>query len=96
MCRENKRVSSIVSQAVGRTAGGPLAPVAFDKSGNLYGTTYVGGSDNEGVIFERTYANGQWNEGVVYNFTDNDGANPQAGVVIDQRNCGHRLGYAGR
>ena len=32
----------------------PLSGVALDTSGNLYGTTYYGGSDNFGVVWEIT------------------------------------------
>jgi uncharacterized repeat protein (TIGR03803 family) len=32
----------------------PSAGLAFDKAGNLYGTTYFGGTNNDGVIFEIT------------------------------------------
>lgn len=32
--------------------GGPAAGLIADKSGNLYGTTRVGGANNQGVVFE--------------------------------------------
>src|SRR5579872_606702 len=79
--------SVIYSFNGGNEGGGPsFAPVAFDRSGNLYGTTSVGGAGNGGVVFELTYANGQWNEEVLHNFTGYDGAFPQAGVIIDESN----------
>ncbi|MGB6677311.1 MAG: choice-of-anchor tandem repeat GloVer-containing protein [Terriglobales bacterium] len=32
----------------------PYAGLALDRSGNMYGTTYFGGADNQGVVFEFT------------------------------------------
>ena len=67
----------------------PLAPVVFDKSGNLYGTTSLGGifgGFGWGTVFELSPgANGQWTETVLHSFNDNglDGAAPYAGVVLD-------------
>jgi uncharacterized repeat protein (TIGR03803 family) len=46
----------------------PAAGVIFDKSGNLFGTTYRGGAYGLGTIFELTPNNGQWTEKVLYSF----------------------------
>src|ERR1017187_704147 len=47
----------------------PLAGLIFDAAGNLYGTTYVGGSYGYGTAFELTPAGGgTWNEKVLYSF----------------------------
>ncbi len=63
-----------------------------DSEGNLYGTTFVGGTHNAGVIFEVSPppgGSGPWTEKVLYNFCSAahcaDGANPYAGVVFDSR-----------
>jgi uncharacterized repeat protein (TIGR03803 family) len=64
-------------------AGGakPYAGVAFDRAGNLYGTTYYGGANNFGIVYKLS-RNGQ--QTVLYNFTGGaDGANPDTGVVLD-------------
>ena len=60
---------------------GPNAGVAFDKSGNLYGTTYSGGTDNAGVVFELP-AGGA--ETVLHHFLRNsaDGINPYASLIF--------------
>jgi uncharacterized repeat protein (TIGR03803 family) len=71
------------------TGGGdgadPLAGLVFDPVGNLYGTTYMGGTVvgnfSYGVVFKLDPA-GQ--ETVLYSFTDgNDGGFPGAGLARD-------------
>ncbi|MFY9675369.1 MAG: choice-of-anchor tandem repeat GloVer-containing protein [Terriglobales bacterium] len=63
----------------------PAAGVAFDKSGNLYGTTYVGGANDCGVVFELSpQAGGTWTQKVLYSFTGSpDGCEPESGVIFD-------------
>ena len=61
----------------------------FDAAGNLYGTTYYGGSSSCGgcgVVFELTpNPDGTWTEQVLYPFTGGptDGANPRVGMILD-------------
>jgi uncharacterized repeat protein (TIGR03803 family) len=65
----------------GVDGGGPSAGVIPDSSGNLYGTTWSGGTSKAGVVYKLTPA-GQ--ETVLYSFTDGtDGGHPSAGVVRD-------------
>jgi uncharacterized repeat protein (TIGR03803 family) len=56
----------------------------FDAAGNLYGTTFEGGS-GYGVVFKLAPSpDGNWTESVLYSFTDGtDGANPAAGLIFD-------------
>jgi uncharacterized repeat protein (TIGR02543 family) len=59
----------------------PLGNLIFDGAGNLYGTTYAGGSYGNGTVFELS-PNGT--ETVLYNFGNGaDGRNPSAGLVFD-------------
>jgi len=46
----------------------PMGGVAFDKAGNLYGTTQHGGRYRLGVVFELTQGNGGWTEAVLMSF----------------------------
>jgi uncharacterized repeat protein (TIGR03803 family) len=61
-------------------------------SGNLYGTTYYGGANDEGTVFELTppaAGPGMWTETVLYSFCAQggdectDGENPEARVIRD-------------
>ncbi|MGB6737817.1 MAG: choice-of-anchor tandem repeat GloVer-containing protein, partial [Candidatus Sulfotelmatobacter sp.] len=70
----------------------PQAPLIEDASGNLYGTTYGGGGDNEGTVYKLTPSGSGYTETVLYSFcsqysssTGNcvDGANPEAGLIED-------------
>jgi uncharacterized repeat protein (TIGR03803 family) len=63
----------------------PLGRLAFDKVGNLYGTTSYGGGSNLGVIFQLTpNSHGKWSERVLHAFRDGkDGGYPVAGLVFD-------------
>jgi len=61
------------------------AGVVFDKSGNFYGTTVLGGTGGNGTVFEEARGKkGSWTEKVVYSFTGGaDGALADAGLVLD-------------
>ncbi len=63
----------------------PVAGLVMDSAGNLYGTTYYGGSVGWGTVFELVKSPGTYTEQVLYSFTDSggDGASPQAGLVMD-------------
>ncbi len=62
----------------------PYSGVIFDSSGNLYGTTYSGGTESDGVVYQLVPAGPPWTENVVHNFQgSSDGANPAAGLVFD-------------
>jgi uncharacterized repeat protein (TIGR03803 family) len=59
----------------------PLAGVIMDANGNVYGTTYYGGTSGAGTVFK---VDGAGTETVLYSFTGgNDGSNPVAGVTMD-------------
>lgn len=62
----------------------PVASVAFDKSGNLYGTTSAGGTSGNGTIFELVPSGSSWTETILHNFEDaDDGAVPYGGLISD-------------
>ena len=69
----------------GADGSDPFGALIFDGAGNLYGTTYQGGSSSVGTAFELTPAGGgTWTEHVLHNFsTGTDGSGPQAGLIFD-------------
>ena len=73
----------------------PQGNLAIDSSGNLYGTTIDGGAFTKcdhglgcGTLFRLTpppNGQGRWTETILYNFSGgDDGAGPQAGVILDE------------
>jgi uncharacterized repeat protein (TIGR03803 family) len=70
----------------GSDGNGPLGDLATDQSGDIYGSTEGGGSENQGVVFKLTPSNGAWSESILHNFTGgnggSDGAGPN-GVTLD-------------
>ncbi len=66
----------------------PNGGLIFDDSGNLYGTTQLGGTEcnSGGTVFELSPGvNGKWTEKVLYNFPCNnsDGSVPNASLLFD-------------
>ena len=64
----------------------PNAPLIVDASGNLYGTTQLGGAYDAGTVFELTpEAGGGWTETLLYSFgyLHPDGYSPSSGLIFD-------------
>ncbi len=73
----------------------PMAGLAFDQTGNLYGTTSVGGISGCGfgvdagcgTVFELSpplQQGGPWTETVLYRFTNgDDGSSPEGSLILD-------------
>ena len=64
----------------------PTAGMLFDADGNLYGTTFGGGTGLGGTVFELSPGTaGAWNEQVLYNFAGPtaDGIHPEAGLIFN-------------
>lgn len=85
---------SVLYAFTGGTDGGiPYSGVIIDASGNLYGTTYQGGTGSNcqggqsgcGTVFKLTHSGSTWTESVLYSFSGGmDGGSPAAGVVFDE------------
>jgi uncharacterized repeat protein (TIGR03803 family) len=73
---------NILHSFAGSDGSGPLAGLAIDSKGNLYGTTSSGGAHGSGVVFR---ANGSGQERVLYSFGSivNDGASPESSLIFD-------------
>jgi uncharacterized repeat protein (TIGR03803 family) len=74
-------------QSVSTTDGcSPSASLILDSSGNLYGTTPVGGAYKKGTIFELSPdGSGGWTEEILWNFggTLQDGYGPYSSLARD-------------
>lgn len=64
---------------------GPLVALTLDASGNLYGTTFLGGAFGLGSVFKLTHNNdGTWTMTDLHDFTGgSDGKNPASEVSMD-------------
>jgi uncharacterized repeat protein (TIGR03803 family) len=71
----------------------PVSGVILDSKGNLYGTTYYGGSENHGTVFEMSppaVLGGSWTETILHTFTGTPasypgGANPNGGLLLNSQ-----------
>ncbi len=66
----------------------PIAGLVFDSQGNLYGTTFAGGTCGLGTVFELSpKTGGGWTEKVLHSFgcTLTDGEVPDAPLIFDSK-----------
>ncbi len=86
--------NQIYSFAVNQ-ANDPYSRLTFDAAGNLYGSSFFGGTNGgQGTIYELTPSNGSWNYTELHGFDliGSDGGNPYGAVVVDS--SGHVYGTA--
>ncbi|MBZ5723262.1 MAG: hypothetical protein LAO03_23235 [Acidobacteriia bacterium] len=71
----------------GADGGAPIANLAFDAAGNLFGTTEAGGTSQflEGTAFELSPAGGgTWTFKTIHNFQGGFGSGPNSGLIFDK------------
>ena len=79
---------SVIYDFTGGTTGngpGPSEGLVIDQEGNLYGTTFYGGSTSCGcgVVYKLAKgAGGTWTYSVLHTFVGTDGAQPAASLVL--------------
>jgi uncharacterized repeat protein (TIGR03803 family) len=61
----------------------PMGNLVFDGLGNLYGTTYEGGSGGYGTVFELSPGAPSWTETLLANFTGTMSSYPMGGLIFD-------------
>jgi uncharacterized repeat protein (TIGR03803 family) len=63
--------------------GEPYGAPIFDKNGNLYGVTFLGGTYLKGTVYELKA--GSWTEEILHSFDPSarDGESPQGTLVMD-------------
>lgn len=85
---------SVIYNFNGTDGQAPIGKLVFDQSGNLYGTTSVGGN-GLGTVFALTpSSSGSWSESVLWDFTGgSDGQMPGYGVI--RGTAGQLYGAAG-
>jgi len=64
---------------------GPYGNITIGPDGHLYGTTWLGGTEDAGTVFELTHGSNGWAENVAYSFGTQHGdeGKPVAGVALD-------------
>ena len=68
----------------GSDGSDPYTGVLLDGAGDVFGTTYAGGSAQLGVAYELSPSGSGWSESTIHTFTgDNDGANPSSTPILD-------------
>jgi len=77
-----KKTETVLYAFTGSSDGGyPYDGLVMDKKGNLYGTTYYGGSSSDGTVFEVVPKTKK--ETVLYSFNYTDGGYPFSGLTLN-------------
>jgi uncharacterized repeat protein (TIGR03803 family) len=78
---------TILYNFTGSDGNEPCGGLIFDSAGDLYGTTYRGGTSNLGTVFELVppvQQGGTWTETTLYSFAGGaDGLGPQGDLIFD-------------
>jgi hypothetical protein len=63
----------------------PTGSLVLDSLGNIYGTTFQGGANNEGTVFELSppLSGLLYKEKLLWSFNGTDGSQPNGGLIFD-------------
>ena len=77
--------ASTIAAFDGTDGAEPMAGLIADSSGNLYGTTFQGGTYNTGTVFKLTKSGHSWTLQTIWNFggTETDGLGPVCDLLMD-------------
>jgi uncharacterized repeat protein (TIGR03803 family) len=67
----------------GTNGEGPWTSLVADAAGNLFGTTFNGGTNDAGTVFELVNTHGSYSFTTLLNFNGTNGEGPQAGLFFD-------------
>jgi len=67
----------------GTDGGSPTRSLVADKSGNLYGATTKGGTNDNGTVFKLSRQGGTWTKTTLHKFSGGgDGSQPASGLIF--------------
>jgi uncharacterized repeat protein (TIGR03803 family) len=76
-------INTFADQSTGEV---PIGDLVLDQAGNLYGVTFLGGTNNVGLVYQLVPSGSGWMEKVIHSFDLSiDGANPGGGLVVDNK-----------
>ena len=80
-------VNNVHDFGSGNDGQGPnYGDLIWDQQGNIYGTTYYGGTFANGTVYELMPSGNGYTESILYSFSGRpDGAIPWAGLVFDNK-----------
>ncbi len=67
----------------GQNGSTPYSGVTLDPAGNVYGTTFYGGSGTCGTVYEISPSGAGWTHQVIYSFSGSDGSRPSGDLIRD-------------
>jgi uncharacterized repeat protein (TIGR03803 family) len=80
--RDGNWTEQVIHSFNNKDGGFPYAGLVFDATGNIYGTTFLGGVYQNGVVFElKAKSNGGWNYRLLYSFRSATVSGPSSLIV---------------